>query len=236
METPKFNRLATRLIGEKAAATGFTHYKRLYFIRPRNQWTDVFFLDLLRPTKDSFKVVVGIHIPNVRAKLQPLYQHDSPTAPISRSVGSRGLEEFWYDFTDVDSLKAAVDRMWLDFEKFAEPWLKSFNSIRDVADNYFEREIIEENLPGGTKYFPSPGRWAIYGYLLIEAGNIASGREWLLKAEKLLRKPSFLNKYGQTFYEKVPGSKEVSLSEDDCRLLEILNNDLHTNEHIHISP
>jgi hypothetical protein len=182
METPKFNRLAERLVGKNASTLSFAHFKRLWFVRERNQWKDVFFLDLLRPTKDAFKIAAGIHVPAVRSKFQSKVQNDSPSASVSRSIGERGLEEFWYDFTDSDSLKDAVDRMWLDFKTYAEPWLNNFNTLKDVANDYFESHIAE-NLLEDIKRPPSPMSWAIYGYLLIEAGDADAGREWLMKAK-----------------------------------------------------
>ena len=222
METPKFNRLAERLVGQNASTLNFIHYKRLCFVRPRNQWNDVFFLDLLRPTKDAFKVVVGIHVP-ARAKRMEILNHDNiPWPEVSSSLGILDRkQETWYEFTDADSLKDAIDRMWLDFKTQAEPWLNNFNTIRDVANDYFEGHIAE-NLLEGMKRWPSPMSWAIYGYLLIEAGDMSAGRKWLTKARRELDKPRFM-KGGQIYFEKVPGSQEIPLSDDRRGLMQILN-------------
>ncbi len=222
METRKFNRLVERLVGQNASTLNFIHYKRLCFVRPRNQWKDVFFLDLLRPTKDAFKVVVGIHVP-ARAKRMEILNHDNiPWPEVSRSLGILDYkQETWYEFTDADSLKDAIDRMWLDFKTQAEPWLNNFNTIQDIANGYFEGHIAE-NLLEGMKRNPSPMSWTIYGYLLIEAGNTATGREWLAKASRELDKPIFW-KGSQRFYEKVPGSRETPRSKDEQGLIQILD-------------
>jgi hypothetical protein len=121
-------------------------------------------------------------------------------------------------------LNIAMDAMWTDFNVQAEPWLRKFNTIEEIAWAFYEQRL-KENLVEGKMRRPDPIAWAIYGWLLAQSGKAEESHEWLNKAQDEVTKPIYV-KRGRIYSEKIAGARQIPRADPEQRLKEILEKEI----------
>jgi hypothetical protein len=235
MKLREFNKAVMPHLTAGMLALGFEHATRGYFTRTRGKFRDVLFVDLEVASGKSFCAVIGIDVPYLSQQIGPAIGTDSSPSPaVYRHLGHvrRDGNQRWYQFCKRIPLPQAVESMLADFREEGLPWLDSFQSLGDVARDFYNRRVGP--LMSGEERRPDPMSWAQYGWLLQEAGDDVGAASWLDRARAELRKPLYMTKDRRVLTEPAEGAKEIARPAQHtalARLLDTCNTGSAASEH-----
>jgi hypothetical protein len=180
------------------------------------------------PSFTHFHVPVGVNVPALVARTDYLDFGGAhyPTLLVSRWLGELKphytRSDIYYHFATVEEMRGKFPQVYTDFVEQAEPWLARLTTVDAVADEFYKWRIAPP-LTGEVRP-PDPFAWALYGWLLQEAGHGEQAGEWLSRALKELRRPKY-SKAGQIVPEGTRNSRLIPPSDSERRLQELLEND-----------
>lgn len=163
--------------------------------------------------------------------------------------------DIYYHFATVEEMRGTFPQVYDDFVEQAEPWLAGLTTIESVAKEFYKWRIGPPSMTNPSSRDPSTGNtrgwlsglfgsytgpqstgdtrrpdpfaWAIYGWLLQEAGQKDDARPWLLKAYDFLQQPEHM-KAGRLVPRGTPGSRPIPRRAEEDRLSELLRKDVET--------
>ena len=177
------------------------------------------------PSFTRFHVPVGVDVPALVSRSDYI---DFAGAHYATLIVSHWLGEFkpfqrqsdiYYHFATVEEMRGKFPKVYTDFIEQAEPWLARLRSIDAVADEFHKWRIAP--LSTGEVRPPDPFAWALYGWLLQEAGHREEASEWLSRALAELRRPKYM-KAGQIVAKGTRGFRLIPPSDPERRLQELL--------------
>lgn len=204
---------------------GFTHKGPASFWRELDEVEQGFFLTP-NPSYTHFDVDVGVNIPSLDERLDYIcFGGDHyPTLLLSRPLGllRRDIqgERTFYHFATVEQMRGKLPKVYADFVEQAEPWLAGLTTVEAVAKEFHKWRIAPP--PTGVTRAPDPFAWAIYGWLLQEAGRDAEAIPWFKQSLVEVRRPRF-GKAGQQVPEGTKGARLIPRNEAETRLRELLD-------------
>jgi len=194
-------------------AWGFRHSKPLYFARGDGPWAHMLFPDLLRFTRDTFTVSYGLTFPALEAELaNATGKPQGPGLAVANELRRQ------YHFAAPHSVPEAVAQALADLEREALPWFAAVRTFHDALDA-FHQQRIEPRLASST---PDPRGWALYGLLLVQAGESAAATAWLSRAADDLRK-QWYSLSGKLTRERQPGARIIRADPFDVSLLQLVD-------------
>jgi hypothetical protein len=150
---------------------------------------------------DFFYVNYGIATPDLCPAAEPEELRSSGlllALRLSDIDGSGG-----FDRGSKAEIKQSAANFLVQFRKEAEPWFSSFNSWGDVAKEYLATNPVSRAKIGRQgKGYGEDFRSAIYGYLMLKAGDLDEAMLWLREAERLMELPEYITRDGRVVYEK----------------------------------
>lgn len=179
-------------------------------------------------TYTRFSVDVGVNVPALVDRMDNVRGVHCETFAVSRPLGLlrppgvKGGRTFYY-FATVEELRDVFPRVYADFVEQAEPWLATLTTVEDVAKEFHKWRIV----PPGPKLTrpPDPFAWAIYGWLLKEAGNELQAKPWLERALEEVRRP-MQDKEGRIIPRGNERAGAIKLNGAEMRLGELLEREL----------
>lgn len=231
----EFIKIKSEEVPKYFTSLGFVEQEPGAFTRPRQGFLHGFGLVEDRSVV-QFCVPVGVTVPAIWPKADFIMQGRYPALEVSHRLGEfrnnmRGLDR-WYSFYTADELKEAIKTMHADFVEQAEPWLQRFETLEDVAEEYYRYRIGPPCM--GEERPPDPAAWATYGWLLQELGR-DDARDWLARAYNEVRIPLFM-KHGRPVPPGTRGAREMPLSPEAKRLEQLLRDSLAIPESDPIKP
>lgn len=182
------------------------------------------------PSCTHYSVEVGANVAGLDERLDYVSSGGAhyTTLLVSRPLGllrppGRKGEQLHYHFATVEELRTTFPHLYADFVERAEPWLAGLTTVEDVAKEFHKWRIA----PPGPKLTrpPDPFAWAIYGWLLKEAGNELQARPWLERALAEVRRP-MQEKVGRIIPRGNERAGAIKLNEAEMRLGELLEQEL----------
>ncbi len=207
----------------RLAALGFDWEEPTVFLERAGQITkSVGFIQ--GKVRDSFCVSVG---PFVNA-IEPMFWYIGGCKYISVAISQR-LGDFrnnmrgsetWYSAGTEPELLESLDAAMKDFEEQAIPWLNKFETVADIAAEYYLRQIATPK--GMSRRPPNPFAWADYAWMLDECGRHDEAKTWKERAVKYLEDREIIGE-GAGFV-MTAGPANAPRTEAESRLLALLKN------------
>jgi len=183
------------------------------------------------PSFTHFHVPVGAYVSALEERLDYGRGIHCPGLLVSRWLGELKPDytrsDIYYHFATVEEMRAKFPQVYTDFVEQAEPWLARLTTIDAVADEFYQWRIAPPSI--GEVRPPDPFAWALYGWLLQEAGHGEEAGPWLSRALKELRRPKYM-KAGQFVPEGTRHARLIPQSPSERRLQELLEDDAKGSE------
>lgn len=179
------------------------------------------------PSFTRFHVPVGAYVPSLEARFDYLNGVHCPGLLVSRWLGEfkprYGQSDVYYHFATVEAMRKKLAQVYTDFVDQAEPWLARLTTIEEVSKEFFKWRIAPP--AAGHNRPPDPFAWAIYGWLLREAGHDEDARRWLVQAHDFLQQPEAM-KADRLIPRAIPALQPTLRRAEEDRLMELLKRDL----------
>ena len=219
-----FERVTSENVSSLFVPLGFTEVDRGAFDRQRGEVLHGFGFTP-NPSFTHFHVPVGVNVPTIlqRTDYVDFAGAHYPTLLVSRWLGEFKPKcrrsDIYYDFATVEQMREKFPLVYSDFVEQAEPWLARLTTVDAVADEFYRWRIAPPST--GEVRRPDPFAWAIYGWLLQEAGHDDESKQWLSRALDELHRPKF-GKAGQLVPEGTKGARLIAPTAPETRLRELL--------------
>jgi len=217
-----------RIIDENApifSELGFAQTEPAVFFRQRGEVEQGFFLTP-NPSYTHFTVEVGANVPAVAGRIDFVdfgHGRGCTSLLVSRPLGllrsDMQGERTFYHFATVEQMREKMPQVYADFLEQAGPWLARLTTTEEVAREFFKWRLAPPST-GDTRR-PDPFAWAIYGWLLQEAGHKEDARSWLVRAYDFLQQPEHM-KAGRLVPRGTPGSRPIPRRAEDERLMHLI--------------
>jgi hypothetical protein len=202
-----------------AKSLGFVHHSGSHFVRRRDPLLDVFFFDILRPDLRAFCIYYGVDAPEL---LQALDER------LGLSIGRPSLrinealkQQHWYSCWDEQTCLRSAENCASDFNAEAIPWFEKFSTNDDLIKAYFRKEMANSFDQHDVR---SPGaamRWAIYGFMLLNAGRKNEAKGWLQRAYADFQRPLFTD--GRKFsIVQFSGSRKAKRADIELKIADLI--------------
>lgn len=147
-------------------------------------WHEVFWLHSGWSSGDAFAVYYGIAAPELYPGQAPLPLHEAPVLlhqTLRNSAGSIG-----FGCASRAQIGTSAEAMAQLYRQQALPWLARFTGWQDIASAFAPPQspwLNEAKLGQYREFIPAQ---ALYGLLLLKAGQPDAARRWLQEAQRLL--------------------------------------------------
>lgn len=203
---------------------GYEHTGQGFFARRKNSWVEGFGLQQTQYGDGSFCINMGIDVPSLDIRwLRP----DTALRGllIHFRLSERGADQgdCWLPSDNKEELNQSLVRLasWLPL---VEPWFAQLTTMSDVAQFYRSRTNLVEL---GQNPWHLQLQAANYGFLLAEAGEDASAKQWLEEAERLMSLPVYYaSGWAHRLHEKVKGARLQKPTPDEVRQLKAVRTSL----------
>lgn len=213
-----FAKASRKILAPLVSPYGYEDLGEGFFARRKNRWMEGFGLQQTQYGDGSFCINMGIDVPALDTRWRR-----PDTAPrgllIHFRLSERGVDQgdCWLPADNKEELNQSLVRLasWLPL---VEPWFARLASLSDVAQLYRSRTNLVEL---GQTPWHLQLQAANYGFLLAEAGEDASAKQWLEEAERLMSLPVYhAPGWAHMLHEKVKGARLQKTTPDEIRQLE----------------
>lgn len=197
-----FSSIARTRFRPVAEQLGYAPYASTAFARPHPEgWHEVFWLHTGWSGGDFFSVYYGIAATGLYPDRPAMPLQQAPVLlnrTLHNSAGSTGLGR-----ADRAQVSASAEAVASLYRQQALPWLDGFKSWQDIATEFAHTQsqwLSEAQRGQYSEFFSSQ---AIYGLLLLKAGQTRAARRWLHESRRLLLGNAKREDWEETFLKSV---------------------------------